>query len=580
MRLLPGWDRDRDNAYFSNYGLNRVSIGGAGNDRGAMLVDRVPAEDPFGGQVDWSLVPAVAITSSQILVGPGSALYGSGAIGGALDLRTFGASGLKAPVTYGQVTTGSLTQSAALLAGAPIGQHWSAGVWGETSRTSFNALPPSYQSFNSTDAVTVTGATRASIEYASGGVTVDAGGVVGSDAQQEGRPNYDFWRSERQVDLAATLHSGNTQVQLAGYDRASTLVNTNDAFPKKPGTLLYTQILPDSDNGIAAGAVETIGDGSILARFENRVGRGQTTQSSGTGAFQYGGSGVQATTSGILQGTYESRLFALVAGARFDAISTAATSSVAGTADLYQAAVSPRAALSYSLGDVVFRGYGGGGLRAPFLNELVRGYSIGTITYAPSLDLIPERSTGDGIGIDVENGFTRLSADVQNIIVHDALDFRTVSPTLQVRSNIGETKTNAVMLAFSSPQRCTTLTSNASVYDATIAADKDPAIVGKRVPYVPEAEASFGIAGGRAVQAGTTLTYIGPSYADDRNTQKLGSALVIDAFVSTAIGKSSIQLGASNMVNAIYLSSPDRLAPPPGIWLRFSNAPRPKPCTS
>src|SRR5579884_931631 len=53
LRALPGFDRDRSNSAFTNYGQLRVSFGGAGNDRGVVIADGLPAQDAFGGQIDW-----------------------------------------------------------------------------------------------------------------------------------------------------------------------------------------------------------------------------------------------------------------------------------------------------------------------------------------------------------------------------------------------------------------------------------------------------------------------------------------------------------------------------------------------
>src|SRR6202011_5002938 len=88
LRTLPGFDRDRSNAPFTNYGQLRLSFAGAGSDRATLFVDGVPAQDGFGGQVDWNAIPTASVARAELLRGPGSALYGSGAIGGALSLTT------------------------------------------------------------------------------------------------------------------------------------------------------------------------------------------------------------------------------------------------------------------------------------------------------------------------------------------------------------------------------------------------------------------------------------------------------------------------------------------------------------
>src|SRR5579872_1622802 len=98
LRALPGFDRDRSNSMFTNYGQLRVSFAGAGNDRGLVLIDGIPAQDGFGGQIDWAAYPAHDVVRAELLRGPGSALYGAGAIGGVLALDTF------APTTAAQTT--------------------------------------------------------------------------------------------------------------------------------------------------------------------------------------------------------------------------------------------------------------------------------------------------------------------------------------------------------------------------------------------------------------------------------------------------------------------------------------------
>ena len=73
LRYLPGFDRNRSNSMFTNYGQLRVSFAGLGNDRGLVLADGIPAQDGFGGQVDWAQFPAADLVRAELLRGPGSA---------------------------------------------------------------------------------------------------------------------------------------------------------------------------------------------------------------------------------------------------------------------------------------------------------------------------------------------------------------------------------------------------------------------------------------------------------------------------------------------------------------------------
>jgi len=78
LRVLPGVDRDRSNAPFTNYGQLRLSFSGAGNDRGALFVDGVPAQDGFGGPSRLERLPRRLDRARRTAARPGSALYGSG----------------------------------------------------------------------------------------------------------------------------------------------------------------------------------------------------------------------------------------------------------------------------------------------------------------------------------------------------------------------------------------------------------------------------------------------------------------------------------------------------------------------
>ncbi len=571
LRALPGFDRTRANGTFSNYGLDRLSIGGAGTDRAGLLVDGIPGLDPFGGQVDWALLPAPVITRAEILLGPGSALYGSGAIGGALDLRTFSAADVgSAAFVAPALTTGGISNEGTIVAGAPAGD-WRFGVWADTSRTTFGALPPADTYAGATRATTTTGAARATAQYAHRNVTLDLGVLTGTDAQNEGRPNCTFSRDANQADLAFTLAAGAFSATLRAYDRDFRLVNASDTFPSKPGALLYTQTVPSSDDGVSLDLVGTWGHDTLLVRAESRNARGDSVQLSAAGAVQDAGGGTERTNGFVLEDDLAAGRFRLLAGARLDDVLTQAGITGSGSIATSAAAVSPRAALSFALTTAVaLRVYAGAGLRTPFLNELVRGYRIGAIAYAPNLALLPERSHSGGVGVDVDSGATRATVDVQSTAVVDAIDFRTLSPTLQMRSNVGATQTNGAIVTVTRALGCAAVDASASRYYARITADVDPTLLGDRLPYVPASSISVGWSGGRDLIGSVHFTHVGLAYADDRNAMVLPAANVIDASLAQRLPWGSIAAGASNLGGATYLSSPDRLAPPSNVWFRIS----------
>ena len=80
-------------------GANLRGVGPSGVSRSLVLVDGVPANDPFGGWVYWRAIPRIGVGSVEVVPGGGSALYGDFALGGvtqvlsrpvsALDVEAF-----------------------------------------------------------------------------------------------------------------------------------------------------------------------------------------------------------------------------------------------------------------------------------------------------------------------------------------------------------------------------------------------------------------------------------------------------------------------------------------------------------
>jgi outer membrane cobalamin receptor len=581
LRTLPGIDLNRGASTFAPYGLTRISIGGAGTDRGALFVDGVPGQDGFGGQADWSLIPAHAVEDAQILIGPGSALYGSGAIGGVLSLRTFGAADVGAqPVADLDSGISSLGSDSTLLAGTPAGDHWRLGVWGATSRTSFVSLPPNSRApgFNGV-ATTVTDAMRATARYTGGPLTLDLGLENGSDAQQEGRTNYDFWRSGSQADLRATESFGNDAVIFRSFVRESTIVNVADSFPKDPGALSYVQLVPDSDAGQSLDFTSASAHSDLLVRFETRGVTGYNSQASAKDVLESSGDGRQRYDAFAVQDEVNSGRFRLVLGLRGDDIDTHAEALKEGTVDQTAGAISPRVALAYLSGDFTLRAYEGGGFRAPFLNELVRSYRIGATEYLSNLNLLPERSSAGGVGVDYAHGPLRVALDLQSTGVSDALDFKTIATNVEMRSNVGKTRTDAASLIVSRSAGCNRYDVQYGDRDARVTADDDQALIGKRLTYVPAQTASLGWTRTTQTQVSVRVEYLGKTYADDLNAEPLGTAGLLDVSYAVPAGReSTLSIGASNATGAHYLTSPDRQGPPSNVWLRLNLGPHPKPC--
>ncbi len=90
LRDVPGFSLFRRTsslvAHPTTDGVSLRNIGPSGAGRTLVLFDGIPLNDPFGGWVYWNRVPQEAIESVEISRGASSGLYGSAAMGGAIQL--------------------------------------------------------------------------------------------------------------------------------------------------------------------------------------------------------------------------------------------------------------------------------------------------------------------------------------------------------------------------------------------------------------------------------------------------------------------------------------------------------------
>ncbi len=72
----------------TSQGVSLRGLGPSGASRSLVLLDGVPLNDPFGGWVPWSLVPAASLSRVEIAPGAGAAAWGNQALAGVIELFT------------------------------------------------------------------------------------------------------------------------------------------------------------------------------------------------------------------------------------------------------------------------------------------------------------------------------------------------------------------------------------------------------------------------------------------------------------------------------------------------------------
>jgi outer membrane cobalamin receptor len=353
LRKLPGFDRTRSNSMFSNYGLLRVSFAGAGSDRGLVLVDGVPAQDGFGGQVDWAAYPPQTLTKAELLLGAGSALYGAGAVGGALDLQSFAppsAPGLPSgDLTFGAGTHAYSLQSSNVRAW--IAPRLSAAVSLQQQRLQYWDLPPAYQSPIDREAQSNAAMASMRLHYQAGAHdTFELAQRGAWDDQFEGRTNYTFTRRQQQSELRYAHTTPQGFVSGSFFSRTAFIVNVADRYPTNPGVLRYVQNVPTNEDGASAAWIAGGGPSTFELRADARHVRGESQQFGQNNVFQNSGSGSQNLYGFAAQETWRTPRFQLVAGARYDTLDSyderlVTAAGVQTPPSRSDAAISPRVAL-------------------------------------------------------------------------------------------------------------------------------------------------------------------------------------------------------------------------------------------
>jgi len=97
-------------------------------------------------------------------------------------------------------------------------------------------------------------------------------------------------------------------------------------------------------------------------------------------------------------------------------------------------------------------------------------------------------------------------------------------------------------------------------------------IIGKRLAFISDRSANLAFDGSAgSFSGGLNVGYLGQTYADDRNTQPLGTGIVIDVKLNAQLGRGMLlTLADTNATNLQYLSSQDRLGPPSILTLALS----------
>jgi len=573
----------------TSQGLNLRGIGPSGVSRGLMLVDGVPVNDPFGGWIYWSSLPRLGIKQLEIVPGGASALYGSSALGGVVQIVSRPIDNvLEAQAEGGAPGTGSFAGLAARRWGA-IG----ASLEGEFLSTEgyfvvSEAMRGPIDHHASANHGTISGRVEAApLPW----LTLFARGGFFAERQNGGTQFTTASVNQGEAVLGGTALTGelgSVDLRLSGHaqrfeqERTRILSDPITRAPRVSEMRAALQGVPSQDQGLslswASRGLAALGTHRLLVGTDLRQIKGRSNEdlfpppgSPATTLIRRDAGGTQRQAGFFVQDVYDiSESVQILATARFDIWRNLdgdrfERQSGGATSDTFfpdrtANHLSPRIGLRLRPTPLLtLRASAYEAFRAPTLNELYRSFQVGPVLTDANPDLTPEVLRGFEAGVELglarewsvrATGFLNLLDDpVTNV---------TVGPNRQQRQNLGQARIRGAELearwrlhpAFGVTAACTFV--DARVTEAGTV----PQLVGKQLVQDPRFRATVSIAfdDARFGTAQLQIRYQARSFEDDLNTNPLGSFFLVDLFLSRRLGdRVELLLAANNLLDRSYL---------------------------
>jgi len=542
-------------------GVSLRGLGASGASRALVLADGIPLNDPFGGWVYWARQPRLSVERLEVLRGGAADLYGSGALGGVVQLVSRPAGegrGLEAELSAGGASTfeGTLTARA------------SRGDW---------AGRLSAEGYTTDGYVPVEEASRGAVdsEAASRHLALDA--MLERRGFGDGRAFVRAQAYDEDRDNGTPLQTNDTRIALGalGLDWGSAARGRTSlrawaetqlfhqtfsavAADRSREDLTRQQRVPADALGLSAQWTRALGFrqhlllGAEARRVEGTTEEVVFVRGAASSTLEAGGDETGGAV--FLQDLVQAHSRLLVSGSlRLDAWAQRGGRSVAtplatGAAVTTSYPDRDESALSPRLG-VLFRARPGlsltasgyGAFRAPTLNELYRSFRVGDTLTLANPGLAPERLWGGEAGALVTRGRHTLRLTAFSAEVRDAVANVTVAtaPGLvtRERQNVGRTRSRGLEaeLDLRLGSR-TVLTAGYALTDARVVSfPADPALEGRRLPQVPRQQATLQARYEGRLRLGLQARVASTAYEDDRNELELDPALQVDLFAGYAL---------------------------------------------
>lgn len=575
------------NANPTTQGTSLRGINASGASRSLVLFDGIPLNDGFGGWIVWSRVPKIAIDRIEVLRGGASSLYGSSSLGGTINVipkRTTTAEKFTFSAEFFGGTQN--TFSGSTFFGFTLND-WTADlslsifqtkgykIVDEAERGLADDFANSHNSnFSGRFARNLSSNANIFIKASSFGEGRNNGTPI-----QKNRTHF------RQVAIGADFDVGdlgssfsNSNLNLRAYggtqvfdqNFSAVAANRNSEF------LVRLQRVPSQNFGASGQFTTIFNNQAFLAGFETKEVRGASNELGFFGgrlSSRLGSGGRERTYGAYFQDLARvGENLVLAASIRFDSwknsralrsqltISTNQTT-ITEFPDRTQNALSPSGSVLFHATDKIsFYINASRSFRAPTLNELYRGFRVGSVITDPNENLVAEKANNFETGASYSNQKFYVRGNFYWTEVSDAVANVTVNttPTLvfRQRQNAGKTRVRGLEIEAEAKLNDFGFTLGYLLADAKfVDFPSNPSIEGLRLPQVPKHQFTFQTQ--YTNKRGWTIALQGRAssaqFDDDLNTQSLERYVQTDIFFAKRFKKDlQIFLAIENIFNSRY----------------------------
>ena len=535
-------------------GVSLRGLAASGASRALVLADGVPANDPFGGWVYWNRLPGAAIDRVEVARGGWSDRYGAGAMGGVVQVLTASAGGstdARLLAEAGSRATGRVSGFAGLARrGLNLVSAVEAARAGRAQVVAARARGPID--------------TEAGVNHLSGigALTWTSGAAFGGSARlnpfgedrENGTPAQRNDTRSVQLALSASGVAGTSGWELRAWAQRARFGQTFSitAADRRAETPTTTQRVDSDALGARAAWNRPLGPVALVAGVEARqvhADNVETPTLEGSPSRSAGGRQRGPAAFVRLAVPLGSRV-SIEGGGRWETWANRAS----GDGDSRRASsVSPRVSLAWrAAGGAVINASAYRAFRAPTLNELYRGFRVGSIVTTPNDALGPERLTGAEGGATLTRRRISVRATWWWSRLDDPVANVTIGPGERQRQNVGEVRAHGLETELVvRPAAAIEWTSSLALTRSTFHDALRPSLDGRRVPQVPGRQfASRLRLVGTHLWASAELKHVGRQYEDDLNDLPLSPASVIDVVAGWRVNRRlDVRAGIENVTD-------------------------------